>query len=152
METTFSPSKHFLFKLLLLGIPTLFLIGFLIYTLFIFQSAQSDGPTNIILFSVLAFLGFTLWQLFRLYRNLSYTITNDTFKYSFGISSGTIKVSSIKSISTGRYPAAGNRPALDFNGIKLIYGEGYTIFVAPEQQAEFIQHLKEINPNIKVSV
>lgn len=150
MDRIFPPSRHITFKYLLLGLPAIFLIGLFLYTFATYQPEKTSDTTNIILFSVLAFLVFMQWQIYRLYKNLSYTLTDDTFKYNFGISSGEIKIASIKSISTGSYPAAGNRPALDFKGLKIIYGEGYTIFVAPENQTSFILALQKINPQIKV--
>lgn len=61
-----------------------------------------------------------------------------------------INISEINFITKGKYPAAGNRPALSLNGIKINYGMGNSIFLSPEEVTSFTTSLVELNPEIEL--
>ncbi|MFK7935637.1 MAG: PH domain-containing protein, partial [Saprospiraceae bacterium] len=96
------------------------------------------------LFAVLYFL------LFKTYYDSKYRIDGETLWCKMGLFQQKINIHTIASITDSDYPAAGNRPALNLNGIKVNYGMGYTIFLTPSDKTHFINNLLQVNPKINI--
>ena len=80
-----------------------------------------------------------------------YTVDGNILKYRLGINRGKIQISSIKSIAHTKFPLAGNRPALDWNGLLISYSGRKTIFISPEEPEKLIGLLKKQNDNIQIT-
>lgn len=87
----------------------------------------------------------------RPYYKAKYIIQNNTLLCQSGISNHSIDIESMKTISKSSYPGSGFRSAiaLSLKGIKINYGAGYTVFLTPLNQREFIDALIKVNPKIK---
>jgi|GEM_PF-3682117 len=142
MEKIFVASKHLIFQLIYLVFPvvvSLFLLYWTIETL-LQQEAGGLAFEPIVLLSLFLFIAY---RTIRAYQLAQYRIDDEYLYYECGFNKGKIKLASIKSIKLASYPAAGVRPALDMRGVQIIHGEGYSLFISPENRESFIQYLQE---------
>jgi len=145
----FQSSKHLFFKFILLFFP----IGGLIYLTIMAIRISSESKWSWISFiTIIAFLfaSFVLWLMLYAYRNTAYTIHKNQLSYKMGILKGTIPIHKIWFIKASTYPSSGKRPALDWNGLKIVYGADHVLFVSPASQEDFISLLKQKNETIEV--
>lgn len=93
-----------------------------------------------ILFVVLIFMG------------IRYTISDNTLSVKvFYIPAGKEKISDIKSIKRSYNPLSS--PAASLKRLRIDYGANKLyMLISPANEKKFIDELKQINPNIKVSV
>ena len=143
MEKKFKSTKHILFQVILVGMPMLLLCGLMILLLPTIWSAQTVLLMKILLVGLMLVVTYLLWKFSSSFQNTTYTIDGDKIRYECGMNRGEIPITQIRSIEQSRYPAAGNRPALDFNGLQIVYGEGYSIFISPESKEEFMKLLRD---------
>lgn len=148
MKKEFKSTQHILFKSITIGIPLLTVIGVIMSLSQTIQSGQTTPFVKILLSILILLITVILWGLSRSFQDTSYTITGEKLRYKCGVSKGEILITQIKSIKESKYPSAGSRPALDLNGLQIVYGEGYSIFISPESKNEFRKLLKDINHEI----
>ncbi|MEL6945528.1 MAG: PH domain-containing protein, partial [Bacteroidota bacterium] len=77
-------------------------------------------------------------------------IEGDVLSYKMGVLTGTVPIHKIWLIKKSTYPTTGNRPALNWNGLKIVYDKDRLIFVSPESEDTFIALLKQKNKAIEV--
>ena len=147
MDKRFEPAKDINFRLLYFIFPALLLIFFMIDTFQGWQNSNASiGSVGILLLFVLL-MGYS-W---RLFQNAHYKIKNDQLIYRFGWNKGTVPIQDIQSIIYAFMPAAGKRPTLHFKGLKINYGAGYSLFIAPKDPQDFILSIQAVNPDIKIT-
>ncbi|MEM8524303.1 MAG: PH domain-containing protein [Bacteroidota bacterium] len=146
---SFQSSKHFLFQILLLITP----VGGIIFTLW----ATIDIIPDFELSWTYAFASISIlltlivcWLMIDAYRNTVYIIDGNYLVYQISFWKKTIPISDIWLIKASTYPSAGYRPALDWNGLKIVYGKDRVVFVSPASQSKFIASLKRKNEAIEV--
>lgn len=141
--------KSILFFVLIVLLP----ISITIYAAVLIGLEIRQMQTNhLIVFGIVFLLAvcFIYFFCIKSYYDCYYLIQGNSFIAKMGLSKKKLNIQSIKSISKDTYPTAGIRPALSFKGITIKYGEGYSIFIAPENETEFISEMRIINPNIKL--
>lgn len=83
-----------------------------------------------------------------LYVNTSYVIDDKKLVVKAGfLFNQTILVEEIKCVSRTKNPLSS--PALSLDRIQLSYGNSKSIIVSPKNKNAFVDHLQQINPNIK---
>lgn len=70
--------------------------------------------------------------------------------YHSGPIRGKIPVTNIISIKCNVQSWVGSRPALAFNYLQIRYNTYSDIFIAPKEEKQFIEDLKNINPEITI--
>lgn len=141
MKEKYASSKHLVFQLIFVAFPLLVCLFLLFWVI---QSLVEDGIT-VFEWEAAALLAIFLFVSYRAigaYREAHYRMDQQYLYYECGLSRGKILLQTIKSVTPSSYPAAGIRPALDFKGVQIIHGEGYSIFISPENRNEFIKDLK----------
>jgi uncharacterized membrane protein YdbT with pleckstrin-like domain len=116
----------------------------------------------ILLFIALVFItkdGYSIWWVFAvapvvlfivyLFRNTFYTIKDSTLEVKSGfLVNLSIEVNSITKIKeTNNILSA---PALSLDRLEVSYGTGNKVLISPEEKSKFIEHLRSLNPDIKV--
>ena len=149
MKKEFKSTQHILFQLIFIGLPVLVAIVLINSIVSKIQLEQSNQMAVILMIILIFIIIISLWLLIKSFRKIGYKVFEDKLCFKFGPIKGAIPVSKIKSIKKASYPLAGNRPALDLTGLKIIYGEGYSIFISPEYPDELIEQLKNINKEIR---
>jgi hypothetical protein len=97
---------------------------------------------------ILPIMTLFIWVWFGTY----YLISNDVLKATSGPFNWRIKVQDINKIKLNQPTILGIiKFSLSFRSIEVIYKKYDSIFIMPENQDEFIQDLKSMNPNIVVS-
>ena len=145
---TFDSTKHPVFLMIFIGIPVFLAAALLNLTLPVIQTGRPNISLKITVTVLLVLMILTLWKAANSFMNARYTINEQSLTYKIGVFHGAIPISQMRSISSSRYPLAGNRPALDLEGLLITYGEGYSIFVTPKSAKEFIRVLAKVNKNI----
>lgn len=143
MDKKYSSSKHFVFQLIFVVFPVL-VCAMLLYLVFLELSTSGKSSFDWVSLIFLISSLFITYRIIKAYQEAHYRITGNYLQYRCGFSKGKILLSSIRSIIPSSYPAAGLRPALDFKGVQIIHGEGYSIFISPENQEEFIKDLRKM--------
>ncbi|MFC5272166.1 PH domain-containing protein [Adhaeribacter terreus] len=92
------------------------------------------------------FLGYYLWQWFGTY----YELRNGELYYRSGFTKGSIPVSSIRKIETHTRSWANTNAALANKGMMITYHKWDELFIAPKDEAGFLEALLEINPDIQI--
>ncbi|QOJ24324.1 MAG: PH domain-containing protein [Gammaproteobacteria bacterium] len=95
------------------------------------------GTANYVFAAIILILGagFPVW----LYASTRYIVTGDDLKIVSGPFSWNIPIQSIVSVQETQNASAS--PALSFDRLEIIYGEGKAIIVSPLDKAKFIQKL-----------
>ncbi|MEL4307610.1 PH domain-containing protein [Joostella sp. CR20] len=87
----------------------------------------------------------------HLFLKTTYTIDNTILKVKSGfISYAPIEINQITDISKTK--SILSSPAPSFNRISIKYGTYNEFIISPKDQQNFIQDLKNINPNIKINI
>lgn len=86
-----------------------------------------------------------------MYFGTSYWIKEKTFFYTCSLIKGEIAIDSIKGLEIGVSMYSGIKPALAFRGIIIKYNKFDDIYIAPENNEEFMNDLLAINPTIKIN-
>lgn len=141
MNKKYSSSKHFVFQLIFVVFPVL-VCAMLLYLVLLELSTSGKSSFDWVPVIFLISSLFITYRIIKTYQKAHYRIAGNYLQYRCGFSKGEIQLSSIRSITPSSYPAAGLRPALDLKGVQIIHGEGYSIFISPENRSEFIRQLK----------
>ena len=81
--------------------------------------------------------------------NIYYTIVGNVLKVRYGfIINKTIDIDSIKKVVPTRDMRSA--PALSTDRLEIFYDQDNSVLISPENQAEFIERLKEVNGEIIV--
>ncbi|MBX2871279.1 MAG: PH domain-containing protein [Saprospiraceae bacterium] len=141
MDKTYISSKHLVFQLIFVGFPLVVCL-FLLY--WVVQSLLKVENTDTILVPLvlLSLFLFISYRTIRAYQKAHYRLDDEYLHYQCGWSKGKIRLQTIKSVTPSSYPSAGIRPALDFRGVQIVHGEGYSLFISPDNRSEFIKHLQ----------
>ncbi|MFK7899938.1 MAG: PH domain-containing protein [Cyclobacteriaceae bacterium] len=100
---------------------------------------------------ILSLIGLvTTIVLLAIWFNTFYVINGNELVAKTAVFNYKVNISTIRKIKHKKITLVGDRPALDSNGIIIHYNTFDEIYVSPEGQDEFIQHLKSINPQIEV--
>ena len=85
----------------------------------------------------------------HLFKTTDYTIEGNMLKVRAGfLFNKRIEIASIKKIIETRNPLSA--PATSLDRIELLYNTFDNVLISPKLKADFIAHLKAINPNIEV--
>lgn len=145
----FKSKRHPVFNLLLLGFP-LVCIPFTVCAGIILLSSISE-PTMILIAAggFLIVIGLLAMMMYTWMRT-EYHIVEQDLWYRIGFWKGSIAIHDIHSIREAGYPSSSLqvRPALDFVGLSIRYGSGYSIFMSPENPEDFVASLMRVNPQI----
>lgn len=122
-----------------LVLPILIILGS-IASLFLFKKAWVGFS---IMLAVIVFVGY-------IFANTFYTITKKTLTIQAGFFNyPAIEIESIKKIEDTNSPISA--PATSLKRILITYNKYDSIIISPQNKVAFIQHLKNINPNIIVN-
>ncbi len=92
-------------------------------------------------------MGVLILVLIYTYFNTYYTIAGNELKVRYGfIINKTIDIGSIKKVVPTRDMRSA--PALSTDRVEIFYNQNDSVLISPEDQAEFIERLKEINGEI----
>lgn len=145
----FRSSKHFLFTFLLLIFPIISLAYILITAIKILPDLDLSWTTLVVMLSLALAFGI-LGLMIHAYRNTTYTVSKEELVYKMSFWKSKIAIDDIWLIKSSTYPSSGIRPALDWNGLKLVYGKDRVVFLSPASQDAFIALLKQKNEAIEV--
>ena len=151
MEKRFEPAKDIIFKVLYFALPALLLITFLIDLTQRWQDSNPMRYANVSLIVIALLFVLLIWHNWYVFQKAYYQIKDHQLNYHFGWSKGYVPIQDIHSISYTTIPAVGKRPALHFKGLKINYGAGYSLFIAPQNHTDFIQSILAANPDIKIT-
>ena len=98
-------------------------------------------------FILIIALSYLVWMWFDTY----YVIDGDQFLYRSALVKGSISINTIFEIVKNKTQCSGNKPALSTKGIILKYNKWDDIFISPVDIDQFINALKNVNPNIKIA-
>ena len=98
-----------------------------------------------VLLSVLIFI---LWIL----HGTNYELTQEHLKYRAAFLKGSIPIESINELIVGKTMWVGFKPATARKGIIVKYGKMDTIYISPESNEAFVKKIKELNPEIKITL
>jgi hypothetical protein len=88
-----------------------------------------------------------IWMLFDTY----YTLEDGALLYKCALIKGSIAIDTITEIVKGKTQYSGVKPALASKGLIVKYNRWDDIYISPKDAGLFIDRLKEINPDIKVT-
>lgn len=147
-QHTYELKRSSFFFILMVVTPIALLI-FLVAILFpSFTELNLIG--NLILASGLILAALILYTfLIKPYYHSKYIIDEKMLICKMGRFENKVNIDQINYVLEGNLPSAGIRPALHTKGIIINYGNGYSIFLSPQNQADFIATLMTINSNIK---
>ncbi len=152
--TRYELNRGKIFFVLLIILPISFPILFIGMVFKIFESPDSQLILSSTLGCVLLFFSFLLllsicYITFRLYYKSVYLINKDCLIINYGFTEKRINIIEINYI-TENETYRNNEAALNWKGIKINYGSGYTLFISPEKEDALIKHLQEINNKVTV--
>ena len=90
--------------------------------------------------------GFLLW----LYYGTYYELTQTHLKYNCGPIKGNIEIKEIREIIKDKTLWVGLKPATARKGLIIKFGKYDEIYISPEKNDEFINHILELNDAIKI--
>ena len=136
--------KDPLFSIIILGVNA-FLIGLLIWSFVTDEFQKSEIWIAVLIVGVVALL-------FLLYFGTHYELTKEKgLSYRSGPFFGTIEVDRINEIINGKTLWVGFRPATSRKGLIIKYDAYNEIYISPKNKQSFLDHLIEMNPNIKIT-
>ena len=139
----FKSKKDFLFQLIILGI-----VGFCISMVVVEGMGTGLDKWNFITINILLFVcGFLLW----VYYGTSYELTQTHLKYNCGPIKGKIEIKEIREIIKDKTLWVGLKPATARKGLIIKYGKYDEIYISPETNDKFINHILELNDAIKIT-
>jgi len=139
----FKSKKDFLFQLIILGI-----VGFCISMVVVEGMGTGLDKWNFITINILLFVcGFLLW----VYYGTSYELTQTHLKYNCGPIKEKIEIKEIREIIKDKTLWVGLKPATARKGLIIKYGKYDEIYISPETNDKFINHILELNDAIKIT-
>ncbi|WP_062543398.1 PH domain-containing protein [Rufibacter tibetensis] len=87
-----------------------------------------------------------LWIWFGTY----YRIAGETLYFRCGPLHGSIPIQKIREVKLNQYLWSGLRPALGLHGLVINYNRWDTIYFSPAEKEQFLNALREVNPNIEL--
>ena len=79
-------------------------------------------------------------------------MTQEHLKYRAAFLKGSIPIESINELIVGKTMWVGFKPATARKGIIVKYGKMDTIYISPDSNEAFVKKIKELNPEIKITV
>ena len=136
--------KDVLFQIFTLG-----MIGFFIgiVTSELFSGNTITGEMIWSYFLMLLVSGFLLWC----YYGTHYELTQTHLKYNCGPIKGHIEIKEIREIIKDKTLWVGLKPATARKGLIIKYRKFDEIYISPETNDEFINHILAINNTIKIT-
>ena len=148
VQHTFELKRSAFFFILMVVAPIAILLFVIIKLYPTFTESNLIG--NLILVSILILTALILYSLLiKPYYHSKYIIDKKMLICKMGRFENKIKIDQINYVVEGNLPSAGIRPALHTKGIIINYGNGFSIFLSPQNQKEFVSTLMTINSNIK---
>lgn len=139
----FESKKDLLISITLLGL-SVFLIGLVVFEVFISEALAYDYWTMIL---VLCVVGLLLW----LYFGTNYHLSKEELKYRSGPFNGKIPLESIREIIKGKTLWVGMKPATSRKGLIIKYDAYDEIYISPKTNDYFIEKILELKPDIKIT-
>lgn len=87
-----------------------------------------------------------------IYLGTKYIIDDTHLYYQSALIKGKIDIRCIREIVKGKTAWSGIRPATAFNGLVVKFNSYDEIYISPEEEIQFIEMLRQINGNIKVTL
>ena len=139
----FKSKKDFLYQLITLGI-----VGFCISMVVVEGVGTELDKWNFITINISLFVcGFLLW----IYYGTYYVLTQTHLKYNCGPIKGKIEIKEIREIIKDKTLWVGLKPATARKGLIIKYGKYDEIYISPETNDKFINHILELNDAIKIT-
>lgn len=128
--------------------PVPYIIGLLVLLPFVVFALDTEAFSEqpYILLPLLAPLALLLWAFFGTW----YKVADGKLKYRSGFLMGEINISNIRQLIVGETMWVGIKPAIASKGIIVKYNRYDEIYIAPENNTEFAEDLKSINPTIEI--
>ncbi|MDG1374171.1 MAG: PH domain-containing protein [Flavobacteriaceae bacterium] len=138
----FKSKKDFLFQLIILGI-----VGFCMNIVVLEGMGSGLDKWSFININILLLVcGFLLW----LYYGTYYELTQTHLKYNCGPIKGNIEIKEIREIIKDKTLWVGLKPATARKGLIIKFGKYDEVYISPEKNDEFINHILELNDAIKI--
>ena len=138
----FKSKKDFLFQLITLGV-----VGFCIGMVIVEGVGTELDKWSFININILLLVcGFLLW----LYYGTYYELTQTHLKYNCGPIKGNIEIKEIREIIKDKTLWVGLKPATARKGLIIKFGKYDEIYISPEKNDEFINHILKLNDAIKI--
>jgi hypothetical protein len=139
----FKSKKDFLYQLITLGV-----VGFCLSMVVVEGMDTGLDKWNFITINTLLLVsGFLLW----IYYGTSYELTQTHLKYNCGPIKGNIEIKEIREIIKDKTLWVGLKPATARKGLIIKFGKYDEIYISPEKNDEFINHILELNDAIKIT-
>jgi hypothetical protein len=122
---------------------------FLLVILFIRILAEGYSQLGFVFLDlvILATIGLLVW----IYVGTAYELTSTELKYKSGPLSGVVKIERITEIIVGGTLWSGVKPATALKGLLIKFGKYDEIYISPETNATFVEKIKTLNKNIKIT-
>ena len=115
---------------------------------FIQMKVDNESTSSLVLFSIV--MGVVMLFLFSLIPTTYYDIKEDQLLCKTLFFNKKLTIDSIRKIDVGNSLYAGMKMSLALKGIIIHFNKYDEIYISPENQEEFVQHLVKINPQIKI--
>jgi uncharacterized membrane protein YeaQ/YmgE (transglycosylase-associated protein family) len=115
---------------------------------FIQMKVDNESTSSLVLFSIV--MGVVMLFLFSLIPTTYYDIKEDQLLCKTLFFNKKLTIDSIRKIDVGNSLYAGMKMSLALKGIIIHFNKYDEIYISPENQEEFVQHLVKINPQIEI--
>ena len=115
---------------------------------FIQMKVDNESTSSLVLFSIV--MGVVMLFLFSLIPTTYYEIKEDQLLCKTLFFNKKLPIDSIRKIDVGNSLYAGMKMSLALKGIIIHFNKYDEIYISPENQEEFVQHLVKINPQIEI--
>jgi len=109
---------------------------------------DNESTSSLVLFSIV--MGVVVLFLFSLIPTTYYDIKEDQLYCRSLFFRKKVPINSIRKVDVGNSLYAGMKMSLALKGIIVHFNKYDEIYISPENQQEFVQHLVKINPQIEL--
>jgi hypothetical protein len=141
-------NKGLLFFFILVIVPILIIVYSILTSVSSLENLTREGLLQLLVFIIPVVLIYFLC--IRTYYNSYYVIDGSKLMCRLGIFKTSLDIAQINYILKREYPIAGNRPALNLQGLKVIYGHGSSIFLSPLDEEKFVKDLQAVKSSIEL--
>lgn len=145
MRLIFKSKVDWFYKIVLIIIPIIISVG-----AYFMMLDPTVGQNELFFFIGVFLLIYTL--LLLLFFKTDYRIENNKLFCRSGFFKKSFEVSSIRKIEKGVSLYVGWKLGLAFRGLVIYYNKFDELYITPENESEFIETLKNLNPEIQVVI
>ena len=107
-----------------------------------------DGNSFIAVVVLLSVVAFILWLL----HGTNYELNEKHLIHKAAFIKGKIPIEDINEVIIGKTMWVGYKPATARKGIIVVYNKSTRIYISPDSNESFVKKIKELNPEIKITV